>query len=102
MNVFFFFQSYRKNMQKLSQRFKDRPMTPQESVVYWTEYVISHQGALHLRSYFADMPTYQYFLLDILSVVTLALLLLYTFIRLFIKLCFYKIEQRHERKNKKN
>lgn len=74
-------------MQQLSRHFKDRPTTPQELVVYWTEYVISHRGALHLRSYFADMPLYQYYFLDILLVFALILLVLYTFIHLFMK-CF--------------
>ncbi len=60
---------YRDNMRQLSHIFQDRPMTPQQSVVYWTEYVIRHNGALHLRTAGADMPFYQYFLLDILAFV---------------------------------
>lgn len=54
-------------MQSLSQRFKDRPMSPQESIVYWTEYVIRHKGAPHLRTLGADMPLHQYLMLDILA-----------------------------------
>lgn len=54
-------------MQSLSQSFKDRPMSPQESVVYWTEYIIRHKGAPHLRTSGADMPLYQYLMLDILA-----------------------------------
>lgn len=78
-------------MQQLSRRFKDQPISPQESVVYWTEYVISHRGALHLRSYFADMPLYQYYFLDILLVVVSLLLLLSIFVLLFMKCFFHKI-----------
>ena len=66
-------------MQKLSQRFKDRPLTPQQSVVYWTEYVIKHRGAAHMRTVAADMPFYQYLFLDVIFFVgTLLALLLYT------------------------
>ncbi|XP_070504995.1 UDP-glycosyltransferase UGT5-like [Chironomus tepperi] len=42
--------NYHKNAKTLSKVYKDRPMTPQQSVVYWVEYVIRHNGALHLRS----------------------------------------------------
>lgn len=98
----FLFLRYRENMRQLSRRFKDRPMTPQESVVYWTEYVISHQGALHLRSYSADVPLHQYYLLDVLLVVALALLLLFTSVRLLIRVSFPKIVKMRESKKKKN
>ena len=52
-------------MQELSRAFKDRPMTPQESVVYWTEYVLRHNGTSHLKALGTDMPFYSYFMLDI-------------------------------------
>jgi hypothetical protein len=35
---------------KISKLYKDRPMTAQESIVYWVEYVIRNNGALHLKS----------------------------------------------------
>ncbi|KAL5244409.1 hypothetical protein ACI65C_011819 [Semiaphis heraclei] len=43
-------------------------MSPAESVVYWTEYVIRHKGAPHLRSHALDLTWYQYFLLDVITV----------------------------------
>ena len=54
-------------MQELSCIFKDRPMTPQKSVVYWTEYVIKYNGAPKLRALGADMPLYKYLMLDIIA-----------------------------------
>lgn len=57
-------------MQKLSRAYKDRPMTPQENVIYWTEYIIKHKGAPHLRTVAADIPTYQYLLLDVILLAT--------------------------------
>jgi len=48
-------------------------MTPAESVVYWTEYVIRHKGAPHLRSHALNLTWYQYFLLDIIAVVLLVI-----------------------------
>lgn len=56
-------------MQQLARVFKDRPVSPQESVVYWTEYVIKHNGSLHLRTVGSDMPLYQYLLLDVILLV---------------------------------
>jgi len=43
-----------------------------EQAVYWTEYVIRHKGAPHLRSALLDLAWYQYFLLDVIAVLALA------------------------------
>ncbi|XP_065209917.1 UDP-glucosyltransferase 2-like [Planococcus citri] len=59
---------YYNNMQKLSKRFKDRPMTPQQSVVYWTEYVIRNQGASHLRSPACRLSWFQFSMLDVVFI----------------------------------
>jgi glucuronosyltransferase len=40
--------------------------------VYWTEYVIRNKGAPHLRSAALDLAWYQYFLLDVIAVLELA------------------------------
>jgi len=70
---------YAKNAKIASNRFKDRPMTPQQSVVYWTEYVIRHKGAPHLKSHALNLTWYQYLLLDVIAV-TLIFVLLVTFV----------------------
>ncbi|KAF0754825.1 UDP-glucuronosyltransferase 2C1-like isoform X2, partial [Aphis craccivora] len=70
-------EKYMKNAKIASERFKDRPMSPAESVVYWTEYVIRHKGAPHLRSQAFNLAWYQYFLLDVIVIILL-------FISLFI------------------
>ncbi|XP_054277791.1 UDP-glucosyltransferase 2-like isoform X2 [Macrosteles quadrilineatus] len=60
--------SFAENMQKLSWKFHDRPMTPLQTAVYWTEYVIRHQGAPHLRPASVHLAWYQLLLLDIVVV----------------------------------
>lgn len=60
-------------MLALSRTFKDRPMTPQQSVVYWTEYVIRHNGARHLKTLGMDMPMYKYFMLDIIVLLLISM-----------------------------
>ncbi|EDV31455.2 uncharacterized protein Dana_GF15364 [Drosophila ananassae] len=42
--------TYRKAIGKFSSLYRDRPLTARQSVVYWTEYVLRHQGAYHLQS----------------------------------------------------
>lgn len=63
-------------MKKLSEQFRDRPMTALQSAVYWTEYVIRHGGAPHLRPASVDLPLYQYLLLDVIAVAVISLAVL--------------------------
>jgi glucuronosyltransferase len=51
-------------------------MTPQDLVLYWTEYVIRHNGAQHLKSEALNLSWYQYILLDVISVVIISFLVL--------------------------
>ncbi|XP_069681760.1 UDP-glycosyltransferase UGT5-like isoform X3 [Periplaneta americana] len=60
--------SYMENAKRTSRIFRDRPMSPMDTAIYWTEYVIRHRGAPHLRTAGADLPLYQYLLLDVIAV----------------------------------
>jgi glucuronosyltransferase len=40
--------------------------------LYWTEYVIRQKGAPHSLSAVLDLPWYQYFLLDVIAMLALA------------------------------
>lgn len=62
-------KKYMKNAKIASDIFKDRPMSPARSVQYWTEYVIRHKGAPHLKSHALKLTWYQYYLLDVIAVV---------------------------------
>ena len=63
---------YRENAQRLSRIYRDQPLTPLQQAVFWTEYVIRHKGAPHMRSAALDLAWYQYFLLDVIAVLALA------------------------------
>ena len=63
---------YRENAQRLSRIYRDQPLTPLQQAVYWTEYVIRHKGAPHLRSAVLDLAWYQYFLLDVIALLAIA------------------------------
>ncbi|KAJ9601564.1 hypothetical protein L9F63_000307 [Diploptera punctata] len=64
---------YAENAQRISRIFRDQPQTPLERAVYWTEYVIRHKGAPHMRSVARDLAWYQHLLLDVIAVLMLAL-----------------------------
>ncbi|KAF2901096.1 hypothetical protein ILUMI_05091, partial [Ignelater luminosus] len=51
---------YRNRIKELADLANDQPMTGLEKAVWWSEYVIRHKGAKHLRSPLLDIPTYQY------------------------------------------
>ncbi|KAJ8959699.1 hypothetical protein NQ318_021891 [Aromia moschata] len=59
--------SYREAIKRLRQLALDVPMTGLEKAIWWTEYVIRHKGAKHLRNPVADLPLYQYYLLDVIG-----------------------------------
>lgn len=64
---------YREGMKRLSKQYRDRPMTALQSAVYWTEYVIRHEGAPHLQPVSVSLPLYQYLLLDVLALLVTSL-----------------------------
>ncbi|XP_068083563.1 UDP-glycosyltransferase UGT5 [Anabrus simplex] len=82
--------SYTVKMKRLSEQFRDRPETPLETAVYWTEYVIKHNGAHHLRSAALDLAWYQYLLLDVISVLITGIILCLTLLY-FVAKRVYKV-----------
>ncbi|XP_028992333.1 UDP-glucuronosyltransferase-like [Betta splendens] len=58
---------YKENMVKLSAAHLDRPVEPLESAVFWTEFVIRHKGAPHLRVAAHDLNWIQYHSLDVIG-----------------------------------
>nr|QVG59850.1 UDP-glucuronosyltransferase [Nilaparvata lugens] len=96
---------YAENAKELSKRFRDRPQSPLETAVYWTEYVIRHKGAPHLRSAAVDLTWYQYLLLDVIAflllvAVTVSLLFYFT-LKFLIKRLFAKSAPTNKAANKK-
>ncbi|KAA0184509.1 hypothetical protein HAZT_HAZT005991 [Hyalella azteca] len=79
---------------------KDRPMSAVETAVYWTEYVIRHQGAVHLRSPERDLTWVQLLHLDLLLLLHVALLLIYVAIWKFVSFCFGRKDRGNKSKRK--
>ncbi|XP_065082698.1 UDP-glycosyltransferase UGT5-like [Ochlerotatus camptorhynchus] len=58
---------YKKNMDRVSEVFRDRPVPALDEAVYWVEYVIRHKGAPQLRSAGLDLPWISFALLDVMA-----------------------------------
>ncbi|XP_069681767.1 UDP-glycosyltransferase UGT5-like [Periplaneta americana] len=82
--------SYRDNALRVSRAYNDRPMSALDTGIFWTEYVIRHGGAPHMRSAALDLTWYQYLLLDVLavliSVIATVLLVLFYITKRLIRL----------------
>ncbi|XP_028811236.1 UDP-glucuronosyltransferase-like [Denticeps clupeoides] len=73
--------SYSSKMKKLSGIHNDRPIEPLDLAVYWTEFVMRHKGADHLRPAAHHLNWVQYHSLDVMGfllvvVVTVALIII--------------------------
>ncbi|XP_063221122.1 UDP-glycosyltransferase UGT5-like [Bacillus rossius redtenbacheri] len=79
---------YLKRAKEVSRIFRDQPQSPLEKGVFWTEYVLRHKGAAHLRSAATDLSWYQYLLLDVVAVLVLVpAALVYCVLMLCRRLC---------------
>lgn len=80
---------YKNKIQKVSEIFRDRPMSALETAMYWIEYVIRHKGAPQIRSAGLDLPWYSFYLLDIIFVfIIIAItpfLVIYLIVKMFTK-----------------
>ncbi|XP_022164264.1 UDP-glucuronosyltransferase 2B37-like isoform X2 [Myzus persicae] len=83
-------KKYMKNAKTAQKIFRDRPMSPASLVVYWTEYVLHHKGALHLTSHAINLPWYQYYLLDLI-----ALVLVFIVVVFFISYRIFKLVSKY-------
>ncbi|XP_017840719.1 2-hydroxyacylsphingosine 1-beta-galactosyltransferase [Drosophila busckii] len=54
----------------------DQKSTALQTAIYWTEYVLRHNGAYHLQSPARNMSWWQYYLLDVVALYVLALYVL--------------------------
>ncbi|XP_052751040.1 UDP-glucosyltransferase 2-like [Galleria mellonella] len=66
--------SYRDNIVKLRSLMSDRPESSLERAVWWTEHVLRHGGAKHLRSPAANISWTEYLELELIGYILLSLL----------------------------
>nr|AVT42209.1 UDP-glucuronosyltransferase 40AH1 [Lissorhoptrus oryzophilus] len=105
--------SYAKNAKNLDTLMKDQPQDGLEKAIWWTEYVIRHKGAKHLKSIAVDLPWWKTLLLDIISlilfIITITLFGLYMICRMIVhllgrivrKICFNSSKVKSKTKKSK-
>uniref|UniRef100_A0A3B4ASE5 UDP-glucuronosyltransferase n=1 Tax=Periophthalmus magnuspinnatus TaxID=409849 RepID=A0A3B4ASE5_9GOBI len=79
-------KSYHDNIKRLSDLHNDRPVSPLDLAVFWTEFVMRHNGADHLRVAAHDLNWIQYFCLDVLAFLALIVI---TVVWLTVKCCLF-------------
>lgn len=95
---------YKQNALAVARTFHDRPMSSLNTATYWTEYVIRHNGAPHMRSAALDLAWYQYLLLDVIAFILViaagSLITLYIIVRKVLRSLKLKLKD-SKAKNKK-
>uniref|UniRef100_A0A3P9H6J8 glucuronosyltransferase n=1 Tax=Oryzias latipes TaxID=8090 RepID=A0A3P9H6J8_ORYLA len=82
---------YKENIQRLSALHKDRPVDPLELSVFWTEFVMRHKGAKHLKAAVHDLNWIQYYCLDVAALLAAIVLLFVILTVKCMKLCLQKL-----------
>uniref|UniRef100_A0A8C9XKG8 glucuronosyltransferase n=1 Tax=Sander lucioperca TaxID=283035 RepID=A0A8C9XKG8_SANLU len=80
----------------LSALHKDRPVDPLDLSVYWTEFVMRHKGAKHLRPAVLDLNWLQYYCLDVIAVLATVVLFFVILIVKCLKLCLWKLSRKRK------
>ncbi|KAK9892164.1 hypothetical protein WA026_018366 [Henosepilachna vigintioctopunctata] len=77
-------EKYRIRARELRSIFLDQPQTGLERIIWWSEYIIRHKGAKHLKSPSADISLYEYFMLDILAIILSIIFVVYSIFKLLV------------------
>lgn len=81
----------------------DRPQTPQQTLAYWVDYVIRHNGAPHLRVAALDLNWYQYLLLDVALFLVVTTVILIIALKVVVKkICKCRKQKTQAKKVKTN
>lgn len=81
-------------MKRMSKMFIDNPMSPEDTVVFWTEYVLRHKGARHLKPASAQMSLFQLALLDVITMFSVGAVVLILVVYLTVSRIVYWFQRR--------
>lgn len=84
--------SYQENAKINADRFNDRINTPEETTVFWVEYVIRHRGAPHLKSTAHNLTFIQRNLIDVYSLIAIIFIAILSANVYIIRKIFWKSE----------
>ncbi|EDW48199.1 GM20028 [Drosophila sechellia] len=82
---------YTQAVRKFSGLYRDRPLTPKQSVLFWVDYVLRHRGAPNLQSPAVHMGFVQLHNLDIYALVLAILIFLVFLTQLAVKSLLVKL-----------
>ncbi|CAG9816008.1 unnamed protein product [Phaedon cochleariae] len=82
---------YREKAREMGAIFRDEEVPSLQRAVYWTEYVIRHKGARHLRSPVVGMPAWKYYMLDVVGFLTLIVVLIVILCFVLVKVSFWLV-----------
>lgn len=88
---------YKESLKMLSAIHKDRPMEPLALSVYWTEYVMRHKGAPHLRPAAHNLNWFQYHSLDVIALLVTVVMLVVMVTFKCIALCLRRVTRKKKR-----
>ncbi|XP_042586983.1 UDP-glucuronosyltransferase 1A5-like isoform X5 [Cyprinus carpio] len=91
-------KSYKEKMTELSAIHRDRPIEPLDLAVFWTEFVMRHKGAVHLRPAAHELNWIQYHSLDVIGFL---ILILVTVIFVTVKSCMFCFRKCFKKTQKK-
>lgn len=73
----FVINRYQKRAKVLSEIWRDRPLPPMDTAIFWIEYVAKHKGRVEMKPQsFINTNYFQYYLCDLLLILALIILLL--------------------------
>lgn len=87
---------YKENMLRLSSIHKDRPVEPLDLSVHWTEFVMRHKGAKHLKAAVHDLNWFQYYCLDVIVLLATVVLVFVMLTVKCLKLCFSRLSRKRK------
>ncbi|KAH8242955.1 hypothetical protein KR032_003265 [Drosophila birchii] len=61
----------------LAARYRDQPMKPLDSAIWWTHYILRHKGATYMRVAGRDLDFFTYHSLDVLGTFLLVFIILF-------------------------
>ncbi|XP_046384786.1 UDP-glucosyltransferase 2-like [Ischnura elegans] len=94
---------YAENMRKMSNLLRDQPETPLDRAIFWVEFALrqGNDGMKALRSAGFDLAWYQYFLIDVLAAVLIAIVSPLLLIYVTMKTVMNKLRGNSKSKKKK-
>ncbi|XP_063990323.1 UDP-glycosyltransferase UGT5-like [Diachasmimorpha longicaudata] len=97
--------SYMTNAKALQRSWHDRPMSPLEMSVWWTEYVARGHGNKFLKTAAADLAWYQLEHLDVIAFLLVTIFIvasvLYKLVKMIIRKMFVSEKKRQSKSSKK-